>query len=75
MSTRRWQKSSYCQEGEACVHISVAPGAVHLTDRPGPPQPVLTTTPAAFTALLHVLKAGTPLASSPPPVSSATTAA
>ncbi|MER6530051.1 DUF397 domain-containing protein [Streptomyces sp. NPDC001508] len=62
MSTRRWRKSSYCQEGEACVHISATPAAVHLTDRPAPPRPVLTTSPAAFAALLHALKSRAPLA-------------
>jgi hypothetical protein len=24
MITNRWQKPSYCQEGDACVHISTA---------------------------------------------------
>ncbi|MFE9610170.1 DUF397 domain-containing protein [Streptomyces sp. NPDC006012] len=62
MSTRHWQKSSYCQEGEACVHISTTPAAVHLTDRPTPPRTVLTTSPAAFTALLHALRTRAPLA-------------
>ncbi|MGW3952957.1 DUF397 domain-containing protein, partial [Streptomyces sp. NPDC004752] len=55
MSQNRWQKSSYCQEGDACVHISTASTTIHLTDRPTPPQTVLTTSPAAFTALLHAL--------------------
>jgi hypothetical protein len=61
MSTHRWLKSSYCQEGDACVHISITPTAVHLTDRPTPPHPVLTTAPAAFTALLHALNTHAPL--------------
>lgn len=56
MSTRRWRKSSYCQEGEACVHISTTPTAIHLTDRDTPPRPVLTLSPAAFTTLLDLLK-------------------
>ncbi|MEU1183514.1 DUF397 domain-containing protein [Streptomyces sp. NPDC005820] len=48
------QKSSYCQEGEACVHISADPHphSIHLTESADPSQTVLTTTPAAFAALL-----------------------
>ncbi|MBR8642231.1 DUF397 domain-containing protein [Streptomyces tuirus] len=61
MSTHRWRKSSYCQEGEACVHISITPRSIHLTDRADPPRPVLTTSPAAFGALLDALKAHGPL--------------
>ncbi|MBC7273828.1 MAG: DUF397 domain-containing protein [Streptomyces sp.] len=57
MTPHRWRKASYCQEGDACVHISPTPTTIHITDRPHPPHPVLTTTPAAFTALLHALKA------------------
>lgn len=56
MSTHRWQKSSYCQEGDACVHISTTPTAIHLTDRDAPPRTVLTVDPVAFAALLRALK-------------------
>ncbi|MES5821827.1 DUF397 domain-containing protein [Streptomyces sp. RG80] len=56
MPSRRWHKSSYCQEGDACVHISSTPTAVHLTDRDTAPQTVLTVSPAAFAALLGMLK-------------------
>ncbi|RRR76798.1 DUF397 domain-containing protein [Streptomyces sp. RP5T] len=53
--TDRWQKSSYCQEGDACVHISADPDGVHLTDS-DPARTVVTVTPAAFLALLDHLK-------------------
>lgn len=57
MPTHAWQKSSYCQEGEACVHISAAtPATVHLTESADPTRTVLTTTPATFEALLNALK-------------------
>ncbi|WP_432193009.1 DUF397 domain-containing protein [Streptomyces sp. bgisy027] len=56
MSTPRWQKSSYCQEGEACVHISATPAAVHLTDRDTPPRTTVTVGPTAFAALLDLVK-------------------
>lgn len=59
MSPHAWQKSSYCQEGEACVHISVDPGpkTIHLIESADPAQTVLTTTPTAFAALLDALSA------------------
>ncbi|MGK3940793.1 DUF397 domain-containing protein [Streptomyces caeruleatus] len=57
MITDRWQKSSYCQEGDACVHISTDPDGVHLTDTDSDPaRTVVTVTPAAFLALLDHLK-------------------
>ncbi|WP_089101979.1 DUF397 domain-containing protein [Streptomyces hyaluromycini] len=55
MSTRPWRKSSYCQEGEACVHISAAPTAVRIADA-DPPRTVLTVGAEAFGALLDLLK-------------------
>lgn len=62
MSPHVWQKSSYCQEGDACVHISSlspapSPTTVHLTESADPSRAVLTTTPIAFGALIDVLKA------------------
>ncbi|MDX3528626.1 DUF397 domain-containing protein [Streptomyces sp. ID05-39B] len=32
MTPPSWQKSSYCQEGDACVHISASPATIHLTE-------------------------------------------
>jgi hypothetical protein len=61
MSPHRWQKSSYCQEGDACVHISVTRDSVHLTDGADPIETILATTPAAFGALLDALKTHSPL--------------
>ncbi|MFK0151416.1 DUF397 domain-containing protein [Streptomyces sp. NPDC090493] len=55
MSPHRWQKSSYCQEGDACVHISSTPTTVHIADA-DPPRTVLAVSPDAFTALLGLLK-------------------
>ncbi|MET7732974.1 DUF397 domain-containing protein [Streptomyces sp. NPDC005402] len=54
MITDRWQKSSYCQEGDACVHISTDPDGVHLTDSDAA-ETVITVSRAAFTALLKSL--------------------
>ncbi|MFJ8107301.1 DUF397 domain-containing protein [Streptomyces sp. NPDC096132] len=57
MSHSPWQKSSYCQEGDACVHISAGPHpqAIHLTESADPTHTVLTTTHTAFAALLRAL--------------------
>ncbi|WP_133912109.1 DUF397 domain-containing protein [Streptomyces sp. NBC_00582] len=54
MSSYAWQKSSYCGQGESCVHISADPHprTIHLTESADPSHAVLTTTPAAFAALL-----------------------
>ncbi|MER5467871.1 DUF397 domain-containing protein [Streptomyces sp. NPDC002685] len=58
MDTHEWQKSSYCQEGEACLHVAAVTTAetVHLTESADPAHSILSTTPAAFGALLRVLR-------------------
>ncbi|MFF0015883.1 DUF397 domain-containing protein [Streptomyces sp. NPDC005374] len=55
MTIHVWQKSSYCQEGDACVHIATDPDGVHLADS-DPAQTVVTVTPVAFAALLGLVK-------------------
>ncbi|MEU5532591.1 DUF397 domain-containing protein [Streptomyces sp. NPDC020362] len=56
MTQLTWQKSSYCPEGNSCIHIATTPGTVHLTESADPSRAVLTTTPTAFGALLSALK-------------------
>ncbi|MFD5254764.1 DUF397 domain-containing protein [Streptomyces bobili] len=56
MTPPSWQKSSYCQEGDACVHISASPATIHLTESADPAQAVLTATPTAFAALLTAVR-------------------
>ncbi|MYY85382.1 MULTISPECIES: DUF397 domain-containing protein [unclassified Streptomyces] len=52
-----WQKSSYCQEGNSCVHIATDPtGAIHLTESSDPTAAILQATPTAFAALLRTTK-------------------
>ncbi|MFI7322125.1 DUF397 domain-containing protein [Streptomyces venezuelae] len=52
-----WQKSSYCQEGNSCVHIATDPtGTIHLTESSDPTAAILRTTPTAFAALLRTTK-------------------
>ncbi|MFC3573263.1 DUF397 domain-containing protein [Streptomyces yaanensis] len=52
-----WQKSSYCAQGNSCVHVATTgPGTIHLTESADPSGAILTATPAAFDALLTTLK-------------------
>ncbi|MET9777326.1 DUF397 domain-containing protein [Streptomyces sp. NPDC006367] len=59
MQPTHWQKSSYCGEGESCVHVAATGSGVHLTETGDPTGSILTVTPAAFGALLTALKTGT----------------
>ncbi|AVH57931.1 MULTISPECIES: DUF397 domain-containing protein [Streptomyces] len=57
MPTLTWQKSSYCPEGNSCVHIAASTArTIHLTESSDPTGAVLTATPAAFRTLLHTLQ-------------------
>ncbi|GHH82152.1 DUF397 domain-containing protein [Streptomyces capitiformicae] len=56
MHTHIWEKSSYCQEGDACVHISAVPETIHITETADPTQAVLDASPSAFGALLRALR-------------------
>lgn len=51
-----WQKSSYCAQGDSCVHVAATPRAIHITESADPTGTVLTTTPDAFRGLLRALK-------------------
>jgi len=60
MPTDNWQKSSYCQEGDACVHVAATAETVHLTESSDVTRAILSATPDAFAALLHALKSSAP---------------
>ncbi|MFJ8854226.1 DUF397 domain-containing protein [Streptomyces sp. NPDC102437] len=52
-----WQKSSYCAQGEACIHVATArTGTVSLTESGDPTGSTLRTTPAAWAALVRTIK-------------------
>ncbi|MFP3992610.1 DUF397 domain-containing protein [Streptomyces sp. E11-3] len=54
-----WQKSSYCGEGESCLHVATDAAltpTIQLTESADPTQAILSTTPHAFTSLLRTLK-------------------
>jgi hypothetical protein len=51
-----WQKSSYCGQGDSCVHIAADAGTIHLTESGDPAGVILGAPQNAFGALIHVLK-------------------
>lgn len=51
-----WQKSSYCAQGEACVHVAAADTYVQLMESSDPTNAILTAEPQAFIALTRNLK-------------------
>ncbi|MEV1064756.1 DUF397 domain-containing protein [Streptomyces sp. NPDC050263] len=60
MSTLSWQKSSYCAQGNSCIHIATTPHTIHLTESADPSGAILMATPATFASLLSTLKKETP---------------
>ncbi|MDW4903885.1 DUF397 domain-containing protein [Streptomyces sp. ADMS] len=57
MSQHTWRKSSHCQEGDACVHISVNAETILLADSATPaPSSVLSVGRDAFAAFVRMLK-------------------
>lgn len=54
-----WQKSTYCAQGDSCVHVAEgATGGVKLTESSDPTGAILRTTPAAWAALVRTVKEG-----------------
>ncbi|MEU9458727.1 DUF397 domain-containing protein [Streptomyces sp. NPDC058322] len=59
MLSPAWQKSSYCAQGNSCVHVAApAPGTVALTESADPTGAILRTTPRVWAALVRTLKEG-----------------
>ncbi|MEU5714987.1 DUF397 domain-containing protein [Streptomyces sp. NPDC020403] len=56
MNVTDWQKSSYCAQGEACIHVSGSPGAVELTETGDPAGATLRAAPPAWAALVRSIK-------------------
>ncbi|MBL1115014.1 DUF397 domain-containing protein [Streptomyces sp. 4503] len=58
MATHDWQKSSYSQEGSACLYIA-APAAHTIALRESDePDVILTTTPATLGTFIRAAKGG-----------------
>ncbi|MEU1124197.1 DUF397 domain-containing protein [Streptomyces sp. NPDC005899] len=58
MTVPTWQTSSYCAQGEACIHIGTSKGSIVLTESGDPSGTILRTTPTALAALLRSVKEG-----------------
>ncbi|MFF0074490.1 DUF397 domain-containing protein [Streptomyces sp. NPDC005494] len=56
MSALNWQKSSYCAQGNSCVHVAADQGAIALTESSDPSGAILRTDPSAWAALLRAVK-------------------
>ncbi|MBT2482890.1 DUF397 domain-containing protein [Streptomyces sp. ISL-94] len=58
MTQLSWRKSSFCQEGEACVHVATtAPGAaVKVAGSADPGEAHLTVSPTAWSTFLQAVK-------------------
>ncbi|MFI6124844.1 DUF397 domain-containing protein [Streptomyces sp. NPDC051064] len=56
MSTLAWQKSSYCAQGNSCIHIAADHGSVALTESSDPTGAILRTSPSAWAALIRTVK-------------------
>ncbi|MGW2085590.1 DUF397 domain-containing protein [Streptomyces sp. NPDC001880] len=54
-----WQKSSYCAQGNSCIHVATdTDGVTKLTESSDPTGAILRTTPDAWAALVRTLKEG-----------------
>ncbi|MFE5089815.1 DUF397 domain-containing protein [Streptomyces sp. NPDC056638] len=51
-----WQKSSYCAQGDSCLHVATRDSTVGLTESGDPTGAILQTTPAAWAALVRAVK-------------------
>ncbi|MFB6780341.1 DUF397 domain-containing protein [Streptomyces sp. NPDC002596] len=58
MTDLTWQKSSYCAQGNSCVHVAAHDNTVNVTESSDPTGAILRTTPTAWAALLRSVKAG-----------------
>ncbi|MGV9881805.1 DUF397 domain-containing protein [Streptomyces sp. NPDC003006] len=57
MPQLNWQTSSYCGQGDSCLHVAAAPtGKVKLTESSDPTEAILTATPAAFAAFAALIR-------------------
>ncbi|MEU1351790.1 DUF397 domain-containing protein [Streptomyces sp. NPDC005775] len=56
MTASVWQKSSYCAQGNSCVHVAAGNGTVRVRESGDPTGAILHTTPTALHALLRALK-------------------
>ncbi|GAA3368233.1 hypothetical protein GCM10020367_05770 [Streptomyces sannanensis] len=59
MTSYLWQKSSYCSEGDSCLHAAATPDStIKLTESADPARVILSTTPTTWAAWLQAIKEG-----------------
>ncbi|WP_411087537.1 DUF397 domain-containing protein [Streptomyces sp. 061-3] len=56
MATSTWQRSSYCAQGEACIHVAAPDDTINVMESSDPTGAILRTTPAAWAALIRTVK-------------------
>ncbi|MCX5341819.1 DUF397 domain-containing protein [Streptomyces atratus] len=56
MHQHSWQRSSYCGQGESCLHVAASISTVSLTESSDPTGAILRTTPGVWAALVRTLK-------------------
>ncbi|MFF0289608.1 DUF397 domain-containing protein [Streptomyces sp. NPDC005262] len=56
MATSTWQRSSYCAQGEACIHVAAHDGTINVMESGDPKGAILHTTPTAWAALIRTVK-------------------
>ncbi|MFV5998066.1 DUF397 domain-containing protein [Streptomyces sp. NPDC056231] len=59
MADLTWQKSSYCAQGNSCVHVAAHDNTVNVIESSDPTGAILRTTPTVWAALLRTVKDGT----------------
>ncbi|MFD4511479.1 DUF397 domain-containing protein [Streptomyces sp. NPDC058457] len=59
MTEPTWQKSTYSEQGSACVEIAPTPTTIHIRDSKHPSGPHLTLRPTAWADFVaHAAKTG-----------------
>ncbi|MEV6481010.1 DUF397 domain-containing protein [Streptomyces sp. NPDC051576] len=56
MTEPTWQKSTYSEQGSACVEIAPTPTGIHIRDSKNPTGPHLTLRPTAWADFLSQLR-------------------
>ncbi|WP_030972048.1 DUF397 domain-containing protein [Streptomyces sp. NRRL S-1824] len=56
MAASTWQRSSYCAQGEACIHVAAHDNTINVMESGDPTGATLHTTPAAWAALIRTVK-------------------
>ncbi|MGW0827492.1 DUF397 domain-containing protein [Streptomyces sp. NPDC002845] len=53
----KWQKSTYCPEGNSCLNVATAPDGTILLRESDTPEEILSTSPRQLHALISTMRA------------------